>query len=176
MGERASEADLARQSAGYGGGLAFEGRRESGAPSGQLVGGRRSGPGKPPLLTKRWRKRFWRVRELRRSCSRQGASEAGSSSSRTVEKAVAKGRRPRGPSIVRPRQERTAPAPASDDARSVVDPAEAGVRTVKCAAARVVRWSFGSNGRAGRVKARPSPRESNVRAGARVVNCSCRSR
>jgi hypothetical protein len=51
--------------------------------------------------------------------SRQEASEVGSSSLLTVENAGAEGRRSRGSSIERPRQERTAPAPSSDDERSV---------------------------------------------------------
>jgi hypothetical protein len=68
-----------------------------------------------------------------------------------------------------PNQERTVPAPASDDVRSVVDPAEAGVRTVKCAATRVVRWGFGSNGRVAR--ANSAGATSRVE---RTCRCSCR--
>lgn len=106
--------------------------------------------------------------------SRHGASEVGSSSSLTVENAGAEGRRSRGSSIERPRQERTAPAPSSDDERSVDR------KPPKLVLHRQVHdHSSCSLGlwlhRTCRGREIASPRESSVRAGTRVVICSCRS-
>jgi len=100
--------------------------------------------------------------------SRQGASEVGSSSLLTVENAGAEGRRSRGSSIERPRQERTAPAPSSDDERSVDR------KPPKLVMHRQVHdHSSCSLGlwlhRTCRGRKIASPRESSVRAGARVV-------
>jgi hypothetical protein len=64
-----------------------------------------------------------------RAASRQGASEARSSSSRAVDKAVAKGHRLRVSSIGKPNQEQPVPAPASEDDGRVVEFAEAGSAT-----------------------------------------------
>jgi len=129
------------------------------------------------FLTKRRRKRSWR-------CSRVSAQERRDRErQRQVLPPRARLKRPSRRGAVRgvhrsrdPYQERTAPAPASDDARSVVDPAEAGVRTVKCAATRVVRWGFGPNGRVARANSAGATSRVERTCRCSCRDCSCRRR
>jgi hypothetical protein len=83
------------------------------------------------------------------AASRQGASEARSSSSCAVENAATKGRRLRDPIDQGCHQEQPALALSSEDEVRVVELAEAGGATSTSAATRVVRWGFGSSGREG---------------------------
>lgn len=110
------------------------------------------------------------------TASRQGASEARSSSSRAVENAAAKGHRLRDP--------RSGMPPGAAGARTLVRRRRARGRIrrswrryVNSAATRVVRWGFGSSGRVESARARSAPRESDrsSRCSCRK-SCSCRSR